>query len=122
MDIPEVGRLSEFIGSVVPGATVPNPLDATGFMKPSPRVVEQIMKTYLSAPEFDASIFLSQFADWDMRGGRKGAEGLRPAHPGGRGRHLDHRPLAGNGGQWLEGLRSETASPSATGCAAACAG
>ena len=60
VDIPEVGRLSEFIGSVVPGATVPNPLDATGFMNSQPEVVEQIMKTYLSAPEFDASIFLSQ--------------------------------------------------------------
>lgn len=34
VDIPEVPRLSEFIGTVVPGATVPNPLDATGFLTP----------------------------------------------------------------------------------------
>jgi acetate---CoA ligase (ADP-forming) len=106
VDIPEVGRLSEFIGSVVPGATVPNPLDATGFMNSQPEVVEQIMKTYLSAPEFDASIFLSQFADWD-KGGRKGAEDFaRRTRAAGVGTSII-APLAGNGGQWLEGLRSE---------------
>lgn len=106
VDIPEVGRLSEFIGSMVPGATVPNPLDATGFMNSQPEVVEQIMQTYLSAPEFDTSIFLSQFADWDM-GGRKGAEDFaRRTRAAGVGTSII-APLAGNGGQWLEGLRRE---------------
>jgi acyl-CoA synthetase (NDP forming) len=106
VDIPEVGRLSEFIGSMVPGATVPNPLDATGFMNSQPEVVEQIMQTYLSAPEFDASIFLSQFADWDM-GGRKGAEDFaRRTQAAGVGTSII-APLAGNGGQWLEALSRE---------------
>jgi len=40
VDIPEVPRLSEFIGSVVPGTTVPNPLDATGFFNSRPDMVE----------------------------------------------------------------------------------
>jgi acyl-CoA synthetase (NDP forming) len=106
VDIPEVGRLSEFIGSVVPGATVPNPLDATGFMNSQPEIVEQIMTTYLSAPEFDASIFLSQFADWDVTG-RKGAEDFaRRTRAAGVGTSII-APLAGYGGRWLEELRSE---------------
>ena len=108
VDIPEVPRLSEFIGSVVPGATVPNPLDATGFMSSRPDVVEDIMATYLSAPEFDANIFLSQFAEWDVTG-RRGAEAFASGRtrPGRRPATAIIAPLAGTGGRWLEDLRSQ---------------
>jgi len=108
VDIPEVPRLSEFIGSVVPGATVPNPLDATGFMNSRPEVVEAIMTTYLSAPEFDANIFLNQFAEWDVtsrRGAATFAERTRAAGP--QAGPTIIAPLAGNGGRWMDDLRSE---------------
>ena len=108
VDIPEVPRLSEFIGSVVPGATVPNPLDATGFFSSRPDVVEAIMATYLSAPEFDANIFLSQFAEWDVTG-RRGAESFaqRTHAAGPQAGPTIIAPLAGTGGRWLEDLRSQ---------------
>jgi acyl-CoA synthetase (NDP forming) len=105
VDIPEVERLSEFIGSVVPGATVPNPLDATGFMNSRPDVVERIMETYLSAPEFDTNIFLSQFADWDVTG-RAGAEAFAQRTQAAGDNATIIAPLAGHGGQWLEDLRA----------------
>jgi acetate---CoA ligase (ADP-forming) len=108
VDIPEVPRLSEFIGSVVPGATVPNPLDATGFMNSRPDVVEAIMTTYLSAPEFDANIFLNQFAEWDVTS-RRGAEAFaqRTLAAGPQAGPTILTPLAGPGGWWLEDLRSQ---------------
>jgi len=108
VEIPEVPRLSDFIGSVVPGATVPNPLDATGFMNSRPEVVEAIMSTYLSVPEFDTNIFLSQFADWDVTG-RRGAESFaQRTHEAGPGAGPTIiAPLAGTGGRWLEDLRSQ---------------
>jgi acetate---CoA ligase (ADP-forming) len=105
VDIPEVERLSEFIGSVVPGATVPNPLDATGFMNSQPEVVDRIMETYLTAPEFDTNIFLSQFADWDVTG-RAGAETFAQRTQAAGGNATIIAPLAGHGGQWLDDLRS----------------
>jgi len=108
VDIPEVPRLSEFISSVVPGATVPNPLDATGFMNSRPEAVEAIMTAYLSAPEFDTNIFLSQFADWDVTG-RRGAESFaqRTHAAGPQAGPTIIAPLAGTGGRWLEDLRSQ---------------
>lgn len=107
VDIPEVPRLSEFIGSVVPGATVPNPLDATGFFNSRPDMVEAIMSTYLSAPEFDTNIFLNQFAEWNVTS-RRGAESFaRRTHAAGpQAGPTIITPLAGPGGQWLEDLRS----------------
>jgi len=108
VEIPEVPRLSEFIGSVVPGATVPNPLDATGFMNSRPEVVEAIMTTYLSAPEFDTNIFLSQFADWDVTGRRAAESFAQRTHAAGPGAGPTIiAPLAGTGGRWLEDLRSQ---------------
>jgi acyl-CoA synthetase (NDP forming) len=106
VDIPEVERLSEFIGSVVPGATVPNPLDATGFMGSRPDIVEAIMNTYLTAPEFDTNIFLNQFAEWDVTV-RAGAEAFAQRGQAAGGNATILAPLAGNGGQWLDDLRSK---------------
>jgi len=106
VDIPEVDRLSDWIGTVVPGATVPNPLDATGFMGSRPEIVENIMEAYLAAPEFDTNIFLSQYADWDINA-RASAEDFcrRTQEKGGHATII--APLAGNGGQWLEELRRD---------------
>jgi acetate---CoA ligase (ADP-forming) len=106
VDIPEVERLSDFIGSVVPGGGVPNPLDATAFLMGSrPESVESIMQTYLAAPEFDTNIFLSQFADWD-HGGKVSAENFAQRTQA-SGNPTIIAPLAGVGGQWLEDLRRD---------------
>jgi acetate---CoA ligase (ADP-forming) len=106
VDIPEVERLSEFIGSVVPGATVPNPLDATGFMGSRPEIVTSVMETYLAAPEFDTNIMLSQFADWDVKA-RYSAENFAKHTTEKGGRPTIIAPLGGNGGQWLEEVRRD---------------
>ncbi len=106
VDIPEVERLSDFIGSVVPGGGVPNPLDATAFLMGSrPESVESIMQTYLAAPEFDTNIFLSQFADWD-HGGKVSAENFAQRTQASNNPTII-APLAGVGGQWLEDLRRD---------------
>jgi len=106
VEIPEVARLSGWIGGLLPGTTVPNPLDATGFMGRRPELVETIMQTYLAAPEFDTSIFLNQFADWDAST-RVGAETFarRTQEAGGKATII--APLAGNGGWWLDDLRRD---------------
>src|SRR5579875_1190914 len=106
VDIPEAERLSDFIGSVVPGGSVPNPLDATAFLLGSrPDLVESIMQTYLAAPEFDTNIFLSQFAEWDQ-GGKASAENFAKRTQASKNPTII-APLAGNGGWWLEGLRRD---------------
>jgi acetate---CoA ligase (ADP-forming) len=106
VEIPEAERLSGWIGGLLPGTTVPNPLDATGFMGRRPELVEAIMQKYLSAPEFDTSIFLNQFADWDAST-RAGAETFarRTQESGGKATII--APLAGNGGWWLDDLRRD---------------
>jgi acetate---CoA ligase (ADP-forming) len=106
VDIPEAERLTDFISSVVPGGSVPNPLDATAFLMGSrPESVESIIQTYMAAPEFDTNIFLSQFADWD-EGGRASAENFAQQTQASNNPTII-APLAGNGGQWLEDLRRD---------------
>jgi acetate---CoA ligase (ADP-forming) len=107
VDIPEVERLSEFIASVVPGATVPNPLDATGFMGSRPEIVDSIMTTYLAAPEFDTNIFLSQFAEWDVKARASAENFAQRVKEAGSENPTIIAPLGGNGGAWLEEVRSE---------------
>jgi acetate---CoA ligase (ADP-forming) len=106
VEIPEVARLSGWIGELLPGTTVPNPLDATGFMGRRPELVESIMQTCLAAPEFDTNIFLNQFAEWDLNT-RAGAETFarRTQEAGDKATVI--APLAGNGGWWLDDLRRD---------------
>lgn len=65
INMPEVERLVDWLSKTIPGATVPNPLDATGFTGSQPEVWQEILDTYAAAPEFDSYLLLSQFADWD---------------------------------------------------------
>lgn len=104
IDIPEVARLSEWIGTVVPGATVPNPLDATGFVGSRPDIWETVLSAYKDTPEFDSYIFLSQFADWDE------VSGTRLVTPFADMARATHKPcivspLAGVAGAWLDRYR-----------------
>ena len=105
IDVPEVERLAEWIGTVVPGATVPNPLDATGFVGTRPDIWQTVLETYRDTPEFDSFIFLSQFAEWD-----EGAA-TRLVEPFAAMSDLTDKPyfvspLAGVAGAWLDRYRT----------------
>lgn len=105
VDVPEVERLDRWVGGVVPGATCANPLDVTGFVLSRGEIWEQVVDTYAAAPEFDAYIFLSQFADWDTRSRRfsdRFAEiSARSEQP------FLVSPLAGQAGAWVDEYRAE---------------
>lgn len=106
IDMPEVERLSEWIGTVVPGATVPNPLDTTGFVGSRPDIWHTVLSTYADVPEFDSYIFLSQFADWDE------APATRLVTPFAATAQTSQKPfivspLAGVAGAWLDRYRAE---------------
>ena len=107
VDVPEVERLSQWIGTVVPGAEFANPLDATGFVVQRPEIWEEVLATYADAPEFDALVYLSQFAEWDLRSrrfsDRFAVASQRTIKP------FIVSPLAGNPGQWVDEYRAEHA-------------
>lgn len=106
IDMPEVERLSEWIGTVVPGATVPNPLDATGFVGSRPDIWLTVLSAYKDTPEFDSYIFLSQFADWDE------GSASRLVAPFSEIAQISTKPfivspLAGIAGAWMDRYRAE---------------
>jgi acyl-CoA synthetase (NDP forming) len=105
VDVPVVERLDAWIGDVVPGAEVANPLDATGFVVVRPEIWEQVIDTYAAAPEFDSYIYLSQFAPWDLRSRRFSdfftAAAERTAKP------CFVSPLAGHAAEWVDEYRSK---------------
>lgn len=105
VNVPEAPELSEWISSVVPGGTVPNPLDATGFMGTNPEIVDEVMARFMNDPQFDMHIFISQFADWD-KGARFSAEGFAE-RAAAAGQPAILAPVGGNGGWWLDEVRAE---------------
>jgi acyl-CoA synthetase (NDP forming) len=105
VDVPEVDRLSEWIGSVVPGAEFANPLDATGFIVQRPEIWDQVLATYADAPEFDAFVYLSQFAEWDLRS-RRFSDQFAVASKR-TGKPFFVSPLAGHPGDWVDEYRAE---------------
>lgn len=104
IDMPEVERLSEWIGTVVPGASVPNPLDATGFVGVRPDIWQTVLETYKDTPEFDSYIFLSQFADWDEEPASRLVEPFARIAPS-TDKPYFLSPLAGVAGDWLDRYR-----------------
>lgn len=105
IDVPEVARLAEWIGTVVPGATVPNPLDATGFVGGHPDIWDTVLDAYAEVPEFDSYLFLSQFAEWDTVARMLSDPYARVAATSGKPFILS--PLAGNAGSWLDDYRAQ---------------
>jgi acyl-CoA synthetase (NDP forming) len=105
VDIPEAPRLVPFVEENIPGGTVPNPLDATGFVGGIDGLWEKVVAEYAAAPEFDALLFTSQHADWDI-GGQRLAGNFADVC-----RDLDKTsiiaPLAGVGGTWLDEYRAD---------------
>lgn len=106
IDVPEVARLKPFVAENVPGGTVPNPLDATGFVGSVPGLWEKIVTEYADAPEFDALLFTSQHADWDAAG-RSLADGFARVAKNFPAKPFVIGPLAGLGGRWLDDYRRD---------------
>lgn len=103
VDVPEVPRLEPFVRENIPGGTVANPLDATGFIGSIEGLWDKVLDAWIPSPEFDAYIWTSQHADWDLGGAAsadKFAEAMSKA-----GKTAVVAPLAGNGGQWLNKYR-----------------
>ena len=105
VEIPDVPELAEWVGTVLPGTTVANPLDATGFVATRHELFTTLMEKYTSNPAFDAVAFFHQVAEWDTR-----ATVLSTLYADFV-KNLDMpgviSPLAGHGGRWLEGLRGD---------------
>lgn len=104
VDIPEVERLRPFVEANIPGGSVPNPLDVTGFAGSIDGLWQKVVSEYASADEIDALLFTSQHADWNKRNflvdefAEIGRSSEKP---------FVIAPLAGVGGEWLHDLRSE---------------
>jgi acyl-CoA synthetase (NDP forming) len=105
IDMPEVERLGPFVAENVPGGTVPNPLDATGFVGSIDGLWEKIVTEYAHAPEFDTLLFTSQHADWDL-GGSFLADGFAAVCRSVQ-KTFVIGPLAGVGGSWLDRYRDD---------------
>jgi acyl-CoA synthetase (NDP forming) len=106
VDIPEVEDLVPWIGGVLPGTVVANPLDATGFVSSRPELFLNLMDTYTVRPEFDAFVFFHQVAEWDTKPAilsRAWAEYVRQRQPA-----AVISPMAGHGGRWLDKIRDDT--------------
>jgi acetate---CoA ligase (ADP-forming) len=104
VEVPEVTRLREWVGERVPGATVPNPLDATGFVGVRPGLWEDIIQEYASAEEFDILLLANQHADWNSLAEPHARQLVDAARRNGKLTVL--APLAGNAGTWLDPLRA----------------
>jgi acetate---CoA ligase (ADP-forming) len=106
IDVPDVPRLDQWIGSVVPGATVANPLDATAFHVTRPEIWDNVVEEYSRAPEFDACVFLNQFADWDDTPRYRERLETYVAAGESSDRPFVISPLAGPAGRWTDELRA----------------
>jgi acyl-CoA synthetase (NDP forming) len=103
VSVPDVARLNEWIGEVVPGAVFANPLDATGFIVGQPEIWDRVLEEYADAPEFDSFVYLSQFAEWDRRSKPFSDAFVRLAD-GGR-KPCFVSPLAGPAAPWVDEYR-----------------
>ncbi|HUL98747.1 MAG TPA: acetate--CoA ligase family protein [Mycobacterium sp.] len=104
VEVPEVERLRPFVGETIPGGTVTNPLDITGFAGVIDGLWDKVMTEYAAAPEFDALLFSSQHAEWneplftDIEFAEFGKASDKP---------FVVAPLAGHGGTWLDSYRAD---------------
>jgi acetate---CoA ligase (ADP-forming) len=104
VDIPDVQDMAQWVGTVLPGTTVANPLDATGFAVNRPEVFRQLLDEYSKRPEFDALIFFHQVAEWDSKS--VPICEIYAEHAMQHGRPAVISPVAGLGGRWLDALRT----------------
>jgi acyl-CoA synthetase (NDP forming) len=105
VDIPDNAELAEWVGTILPGTTVANPLDATGFAATRHDLFRTLMETYTSNGAFDAVVFFHQVAEWDTRAtvlATLYADLVKTLDVPGA-----ISPLAGHGGSWLQDLRGD---------------
>jgi acyl-CoA synthetase (NDP forming) len=105
LEMPEAESLRPFVEANIPGGSVPNPLDTTGFVASVEGLGELIWNTYVEAPEFDTFLHMNQFAEWDTIA-VSGAE-MFARLVGDRGKTAIVGPLAGPGGSWLDPYRDQ---------------
>lgn len=105
VNMPEAPRLEKFVAENIPGCTVTNPLDTTGFVMSEDGLWDRVLAEYAAADEFDAVLFASQHADWDT-----GVVHLADSFVNAM-KDTDKAaviaPLAGNAGDWLEKYRAD---------------
>lgn len=104
LSVPEVDRLRPFVSENIPGGVVTNPLDATGFVGVIDGLWRKVLSEYSAAPEFDALLYNSQYAEWtqsdftDQEFAEFGAASDKP---------FIIAPLAGHAGAWLDRYRAQ---------------
>jgi len=103
VDIPEAVALRPFVESMIPGCTIANPLDATGFINGSDDRWSRIVGEFVNSGHFDTYLFAGQHADWDR--GEPMAKPFVAAGRDGDGAFVI-APLAGHAGSWLDPYRS----------------
>jgi acyl-CoA synthetase (NDP forming) len=67
LDVPPMEGLGEWVRSTIPGVTVPNPLDTTGF---GGTIWDQVVEKYVSSPESDALLYVHPLAEEDETGAK----------------------------------------------------
>jgi acetate---CoA ligase (ADP-forming) len=65
VEVPTLDQLGDWVRANIPGVTVPNPLDATGF---GGSIWGEVVERYATAPETDALLYIHPLADEDERG------------------------------------------------------
>jgi acyl-CoA synthetase (NDP forming) len=103
VNIPDDERLAEWVGTLLPGTVVANPLDATGFAAARPELFRELLEKYTEGPEFDAYAFFHQLAEWDTRASIVST--IFAEHAKSTGRPAALSPMAGHGATWLEEIR-----------------
>jgi acyl-CoA synthetase (NDP forming) len=65
LEVPALERLGDWVRANIPGVTVANPLDATGF---GASIWEEVVRRYTTAPETDAILYIHPLAEEDENG------------------------------------------------------
>jgi acyl-CoA synthetase (NDP forming) len=76
LEIPAMEQLGEWVRASIPGITVPNPLDTTGF---GGTIWDQIVEKYSTSPESDSILYIHPLADEDASLGEGHVEELARA-------------------------------------------
>jgi acyl-CoA synthetase (NDP forming) len=106
VDIPDDEELATWVGTLLPGTVVANPLDATGFAAFRHELFIELLEAYTKNPKFDAFVFFHQLAEWDT--GADVIAKLFADHCRKTGRPAVISPMAGHGGRWLDQIRLDS--------------
>ncbi|HEX9494752.1 MAG TPA: acetate--CoA ligase family protein [Candidatus Limnocylindria bacterium] len=74
--LPAPPELAASLGPIIPGLTIPNPLDMTGFAVGNPESVDAIFRAFDAAPEFDTDLVVWGLSAHDEAFGKTMIDGL----------------------------------------------